>query len=217
FDWPGDNVLTVPVINEAVQCYSLADNSTVFEVERSDNGLNINLTGDAVNEIASVIVLDIKGAPEVTNQQILQDENGGFVLKPEESDLENRSYITTDHAKLLRGENLSYITWKSTRTWMEWPVEVEKAVYCDVYATVAVPEPGNKLLIQFGDESMEFDLPETAGLSDFQEVKLGSLDLPAGTTKIIIKGNGDNWQEFYFSKIELRPASEVLMQRYIIR
>lgn len=209
FDWPGDNVLTVPVINDAVQCYSLADNSKVFEVEKSDNGLKINLGGGAINDIASVIVLDIKGDPDVTNQKILQDEMGGLVLKPENSDLENRSYITTDHAKFIRGENQSYITWKSTRTWMEWPVEVEKAVYYDVFATIAVPAPGNKLLIQFGDESMEFDLPETGGLNDFQEVKLGSLELPAGTSKIIVKGAGENWQEYYFSKIELRPGPEL--------
>jgi alpha-L-fucosidase len=217
FDWPKDNILHVPVNNEVVACYSMADSENSFDALLKDGVIDVQLKGTAPNEIASVIVLDIEGTPDVTNQVILQDDDGSLTLMPEDSDLENRSYLTTDHAKLIREDDLSYITWKSTRTWMEWPVDISKAVYCDVEATFASSGPGNKLLIQIGDETSEFDLPDTGGLDQFQTLSLGKLDLPAGTYKISVKGISDDWKEYYFSKIYLRPGSEIAKQRMIVK
>ena len=208
FDWPSDNILMVPVLNEVAQCFLLADKSIKYDVSSGDKGLNISLIGDVSDEIASVIVLDIKGSPKVTNQTIVQDEEGKITLNPDECDLENRSYVTTEHAKLKRTSDRSYLTWKSTRTWMEWPVDIKQAVNCDVMATIASAVAGNQLIIQMGDETVKFDLPETGGLAEFKEVKLGTIDLPVGDYKIMVKGASDNWQECYFSKIELKPTSE---------
>jgi hypothetical protein len=64
------------------------------------------------------------------------------------------------------------------------------------------------MIIQIGDEKHKFDLPEIGGLTYFKEVKLGTIDLPLGEYKIMVKGASDNWQEYYFSKIELKPTSE---------
>jgi alpha-L-fucosidase len=206
FDWPEDKYLFVPVNNEAIQCYSLSGNKEMYEVEKAEEGLVVRLTGEAADEISSVIVLDIKGSPDVPNQNITPNETGDLILNPEQSDLENRGYVSSNHAKLIRDTELSYITWKETRTWMEWPIEIGADKVFDIYVTIATTSADNKIIIEVGEEKKEFQLPDTKGLDSFQEVKLGTISIPGGTSTLTIKGNKDNWQECYISNIELRPS-----------
>lgn len=206
FDWPEDKKLYIPVNNEAVQCYSLAGKNQIFEVEKTDEGLLVRLTGEAPDEISSVVVLDIKGSPDVPNQNITQNENGALILKPEESNLENRGYVSTNHAKLIRDEELSYITWKETRTWMEWPLAITADNVFDIYVTIATTSADNKIIIEVGEQKAEFQLPDTKGLGNFKKSKIGSIKIQKGTSTLVVKGNKDKWQECYMSNIELRPV-----------
>jgi alpha-L-fucosidase len=206
FDWPEDKILLVPVKNEVVQCYALSDNEAKFDVEKTEEGLVVRLEGEATDEISSVVVLDIRGSPDVPNQNITQDETGALILSPEQSDLENRGYVSSNHAKLIRGTEFSYITWKETRTWMEWPIEIAADTVFDVYVRVATISADNRIIIEVGEEKKEFQLPDTNGLDSFQEVKLGTINIPGGTSTLTVKGNKEEWQECYMSNIELRPA-----------
>jgi alpha-L-fucosidase len=206
FDWPEDKLLFVPVNNEAIQCYSLSGNKEMFEVEKAEAGLVVRLTGEATDEISSVVVLDIKGSPDVPNQNITQNETGALILSPEQSDLENRGYVSSNHAKLIRDTELSYITWKETRTWMEWPLEIGADIVFDIYVTIATTSADNKIIIAVGEEKKAFQLPDTKGLDSFQEVRIGTINIPGGTSTLTVKGDGDKWQECYLSNIELRPA-----------
>jgi alpha-L-fucosidase len=206
FDWPEDKLLFVPVNNEAIQCYSLSGNKEMYGVEKTEEGLVVRLTGKAADEISSVVVLDIKGSPDIPNQNIIQNETGALILNPEQSDLENRGYVSSNHAKLIRDTELSYITWKETRTWMEWPIEISADKVFDIYVTIATTSADNKIIIEVGEEKKEFQLPDTKGLDSFQEVKLGTISIPGGTSTLTVKANENNWQECYMSNIELRPA-----------
>jgi len=206
FDWPEDKYLFVPVNNQAVQCYSLSGNEEMFEVEKAEEGLVVRLTGEAADEISTVVVLDIKGSPDVPNQNITQNETGALILSPEQSDLENRGYVSSNHAKLIRDTELSYITWKETRTWMEWPLEISADNVFDIYVTIATTSADNRIIIEVGEEKKEFQLPDTKGLDSFQEVRIGTINIPGGTSTLTVKGDKDKWQECYISNIELRPA-----------
>ncbi len=73
FSWPDDHKLYVPVNNEVVKCCSLSDENKVFKVEKVEEGLLVRLAGEAPDKISSVIVLDIKGSPEVPNQNISEN------------------------------------------------------------------------------------------------------------------------------------------------
>jgi len=206
FDWPKDGKLYIPVNNEAIQCYSLSDESQIFEVEKTKKGLLVRLTGEAPDEFSSVIVLDIKGSPDVPNQNISSNEIGELTLKPEESDLENRGYVATNHAELVRDKELSYITWKETRSWMEWPVEIGEAKEFDMYITLASDTPDNMIIIEIGKEEIEFELPDTKGLDNFIRSKIGSVLIPAGISTIKVKARSKKWQEVNFGDIEFIPA-----------
>ncbi|HCC71441.1 MAG TPA: hypothetical protein DEQ09_09880 [Bacteroidales bacterium] len=206
FDWPGDNILRIPVLNDPVQCFSLSDKESVFKNEKSNNSLLIELEGEAPNEICSVIVLDIKGEPQVPDQNIKINDDGVLLLTPEESNLENRGYISSNHAKLVRNNELSYITWKETNTWMEWPVEIDQQKAFDVFAVVATASSGNKLIVEVGEDKNIFMLPETGGLDSFEKIKIGTISLPTGISTLRLKGEKEEWQQCYMSNLELAPV-----------
>ncbi len=206
FDWPEDKKLVIPVKNEVIQCYALAVSEQKYETEQNEEGLLVKLAGKAPDEISSVIVLDIKGSPLVPNQNLIQDENGMLLLTPEAGDLENRGYVSSNHAKLIRKKTFSYITWKETRTWMEWPVELSGEQSFDVYANVATASPDNHVIFEADTVEYKFQLPDTEGLGNFSLVRLGGISLPGGSVMFKVKGEKQNWQECYLGNIELRPA-----------
>jgi len=206
FDWPEDQILLVPVNNKAVQCYALSGNQEKYDVEQTEEGLEVRLTGAAADEISSVVVLDIKGSPDVPNQNITQNEAGALILNPEQSDLENRGYVSSTHAKLIRAPEFSYITWKEIRTWMAWPIEIGSDAVFDVFVTVATTSADNRIIVEVGEEKAVYPLPDTNGLDSFQRVRIGGINIPGGASILTVKGEGDNWQECYMSNIELRPA-----------
>jgi hypothetical protein len=89
---------------------------------------------------------------------------------------------------------------------MEWPIEISAEKVFDIYVTIATTSADNNIIIEVGEVKEEFQLPNTKGLDSFQEVKLGTISIPGGTSTLTVKGNKDNWQECYMSNIELRPA-----------
>ena len=176
----------------------------MFEVEKAEKGLLVRLTGEAPPPISSVVVLDIKGSPDVPNQNITQNKNGVLILRPEDCDLENRGYNSINHAELIRNKELSYITWKETRTWMEWPVEITDDNVFYIYATVATGSEDNKIIIEAGEQKAEFQLPNTNGLGNFKKIKIGTIKISKGISILTVKGDKDKWQECYISNIEFR-------------
>ena len=120
-----------------------------------------------------MIVLDIQGSPLVPNQNITPNEDGALLLKTDEGDLENRGYLSSNHAELIRDQALSYITWKEIRTWMEWPVELPAEQAFEVYARIATKSSDNKIVIEAGGEKAVFNLPDTGGLENFKVAKIG--------------------------------------------
>ncbi|QDU54227.1 Alpha-L-fucosidase [Aeoliella mucimassa] len=61
FDWPADGKLVVPFAAEVTSCKLLAAPQRTFETNATPKGLELMLTGDAENSIASVVELTIDG------------------------------------------------------------------------------------------------------------------------------------------------------------
>jgi alpha-L-fucosidase len=65
FEWPADGKLTIPVTNQVTKASLLAEPGRALTVTASDQGMVIQLPPAAPDAVASVIALDIKGAPQV--------------------------------------------------------------------------------------------------------------------------------------------------------
>ena len=65
FDWPKDGKLSIPVLNKVNKAWLLADPGKSLQVEKSASKNTISLVGNAPDQIASVVVVELNGAPEV--------------------------------------------------------------------------------------------------------------------------------------------------------
>jgi alpha-L-fucosidase len=63
FSWPADGKLVVPMSNAATSAFLLADPGTKLQTSSSDSGLAVTLPAKAPDAIASVLEIDIDGAP----------------------------------------------------------------------------------------------------------------------------------------------------------
>jgi alpha-L-fucosidase len=64
FKWPVDGKLVVPMTNAATSACLLADPGTKLQTASSDSGLAVTLPAKAPDAIASVLEIDIVGAPQ---------------------------------------------------------------------------------------------------------------------------------------------------------
>jgi alpha-L-fucosidase len=81
FDWPARGKLAVPgIFNQPRQCYLLSDpENKSLEVKREEDALVISVPSEAPDPVNSVVVLDIKGKPDVNNPPTITAEQNIFI------------------------------------------------------------------------------------------------------------------------------------------
>ncbi|MBN2000375.1 alpha-L-fucosidase [candidate division KSB1 bacterium] len=81
FDWPADGRLVVPgLYNEPQKAFLLADkDKSPLKVERQQAALVVSLTGETPDAINSVVVLDIKDQPDVSDPPVITAESDIFI------------------------------------------------------------------------------------------------------------------------------------------
>jgi alpha-L-fucosidase len=65
FEWPKDGKISLPVLNTITKAYLLADPGKSLKIEKSKTKNTIRLVGNAPDQIASVVVVELNGTPEV--------------------------------------------------------------------------------------------------------------------------------------------------------
>jgi alpha-L-fucosidase len=65
FEWPNDGKISVPLQNKITKAYLLSDPKKQLRVEKSKTKNSITLTGNAPDQIASVVVVELNSAPDV--------------------------------------------------------------------------------------------------------------------------------------------------------
>lgn len=65
FDWPSNKKLVVPFSNKVIRAYLLADKNTNLKITNTGGNNIIELPNYAPDKIASVVVLEFQGAPDV--------------------------------------------------------------------------------------------------------------------------------------------------------
>ena len=65
YTWPKDGTLAVPLKNKVTNAYLLADREKSLTTAAGDGGVKITVPATAPDAVASVVVLEIEGAPEV--------------------------------------------------------------------------------------------------------------------------------------------------------
>ena len=178
FDWPKNGVLVVPVLNKPKKTHLLSDESAALETGADDIGrLRIKLPEKAADPIATVIVLELDGDPDVVSsgKMISPAADGSLTFLAIDAE------VIARRAKLERkGENPHNIGyWTDVRDYVQWGVILDKpGRYEIVLEYSAAPNSGgSRYTVEVLGQSIESKIEPTASFLDFKMITLGAVEV----------------------------------------
>jgi alpha-L-fucosidase len=183
FNWPKGKLFVPGLKNRVTKAYLLADASKKpLAVATAEDGVNVEVSGKAPNAIASVVVLEIEGAPNVADYAIHPAADGKYSLNAADVDL---------HGEQLRYQESKGIGnigwWTNPKEWLSWDIFVKTpgkyAVSID-YAC-ASDAVDSDYIVALGNQKVAGHIDSTGDWDTFKTQKLGTLTLTAGGPQTI--------------------------------
>lgn len=202
FDWPGDGRLVVPGLkNDVARAWLLADpDRKELAVTATPDAKVVSVPAVAPDQIDSVVVLRVRGQPEVTATITGQRPDGSVHLDAAEATLHgNTLRYEPDSSKRCIGY------WTDANDWVEWEFHISRPGKFTAVVETAAQSEGAKLTIEVGSAKLSFDVPRTGDYSRFQQSALGPIELAAGTTRLTVRPVGTGWTPVNLRSIVLKP------------
>ena len=188
FEWPANGKLEIAgLTNKVEKAYLLADKKAGLAVsQESEENIVITLPEKALDPIDTVVVLEIKGEPDVAPQGMLkQSKDGSVILKASDA---------TVHGSTARYEsgggkdNIGY--WTNPQDYVTWEFKVNKPGSFTVEMTFAC-SPGNggsEYSVSVAEQELNGTIRETGSWTDFVSEKLGTVKISkAGVYTLTVK------------------------------
>lgn len=185
FDWPKNGALVVPITNKVSKAYLLADRQAAIACVSGPDGASIKVPAKAPDAIASVVVVEIEGTPQVIAQSLKQAADGSITLKPAEADLHGALRVEQKAGGV---DNIGY--WTNAREYASWDVQVSTPGTFEVELSYACDpsSDGSEYNIVIGEQKLVGTVKATKGWEDFATVKVGSIKVEkAGPVTIAVK------------------------------
>jgi len=202
FDWPADGKIIVPMTNTITRAYLLTAPAKLLPVTGTKSGQAIALPAAAPDKIASVVVAEIAGEPDVIVppvQPIVQAADGSLKLPATEAILHGDLKLEARH----KSQNIGY--WVNPADWIEWPIEITRPGKFTVAGEMAAVASGS-FEIHIGDQKLTAKSPKTGDYGKFQKAELGQIKLPAGKASLVIKPVRGSWQPFNLATLTIAPV-----------
>jgi alpha-L-fucosidase len=188
FQWPKDGKLRVPGLKNLVHSTKLlADPLAKIEYKREGDDIVLSVPPVAPHEAASVIELQLDGAPVVTPFRIQADDKGVYRLGAESSEIE------TEFEQRAKKENLLghvYLTrWSRSKDVPYWVINVPKDGRYKVeitYGAGAAGE-GTPYTIEAGGAIASGTVSRTANPLVFRNYLVGNIPLKAGDQTVKVR------------------------------
>ncbi len=155
FDGQENAKIHIPILNKVVRCRMMSEEEKALKASCGGDGITLHLQGDASNELISVIVLDIRGIPQVVVEPVVVDADNPFEI-PMDIPMVlngvggNNEYKISGKKKTVKPE----VKGSGNPGW-KWYLEVEKAGEYDVELKVYFSTDDEEYRIMAGDEKIE--------------------------------------------------------------
>ncbi len=161
FDWPKGDLVVPGLKNRVTRAYLLADAArSPLPVKTVQGGVAVTLPSQAPDDVASVVVLEIEGAPDIDVLPIAEAADGSVTLKAADADIQ--------------GERIKYETrrgqgnigaWSRAKDYVSWDFAVKHPGTFEVEATYACDRKsaGSKFNVQVGDQKLSSEVEDTGG------------------------------------------------------
>jgi alpha-L-fucosidase len=189
FQWPASGQLRVPGLKNTVKSAKLlGDPSASLKTRRDGDDILVTLPAHAPDPVASVVVLQLGGAPVVTPFSIRPDEKGTFWLGAESAEIESNLGQRAKKENLLGHVFLT--RWSRAEDVPAWVIDVPKAARYQVDMSYGTSGGGvgTGFTLSAGDATVSGKVERSAS-SDlvFHNHAIGTLELKPGEQTLKLK------------------------------
>jgi alpha-L-fucosidase len=209
FEWPEDSQLRVEGLrNEVSGAYFLADYQLPIEVRKSATGIVLHLPDQALDPISTVIVLKVKGELDVERILPTQTAEGAITLTVDDANIHNPGY--GGRLKIRQDSNsASHLEgWTDFRSHVDWVIEIDRPGKFAIYADVAAGERSGFSLRANTANEKPFTVNPTGDPERYQPQLIGTMDLPEGESKIVMRPQEPSWRPITLRSLTLRLLTD---------
>ncbi len=176
FQWPKGDLAVPGLKNKVEKAYLLADASrAALQATQTEEGVLLKVPEKAPDAIASVVVLEIVGEPEVAAAGTTQAADGTLTLAATEAVVHGRTarYESGDGK-----DNIGF--WTNPKDFVTWDAAVKKMGTFEVEITYACQDgaAGSDYTVSVLDQELKGRVEATGAWNRFVTKKLGTLRLP---------------------------------------
>jgi len=206
FDWPSDGQLLVPLASEVKKAYLLTAKAKRLEVKSVPEGKVVFVPAVSPTPHAGVLVIEIKGKPEVLMTGLRQAVDGTVTLKAADAELMGRTINLETRDGVA---NIGF--WTDAKDYVQWPVTIIKPGTFEVEANFACDpgSDGSECALIIGDQQLSATVVATHGWGDFVTAIVGQIDVPrAGLVNVLVKATRKQGQAVVnLRSLLLKPAN----------
>ncbi len=212
FSWPGDGVLRMPGLkNELRSAYALADPSRKLALHHADGNVAITLPAKPLDELDTVIVLQLDGPPRVDPPVITQDTESPF-------ELDCQPAVTTGKAvkRFNRDGKFHIAKWTGPEDTITWHLLVSQAGAYQVRIRYSARKEsgGARFQVTIGAQTLTAAVVETGEGYQYGTFDLGAVRLPkAGAYTVQIKPATESGHNLmFFQRLDLIPEGPLMVE-----
>lgn len=190
FQWPKDGQLRVPGLKNLVLNAHLMGGKDKLATRRDSDDILVSLPPLAPDEVASVVVLELDGAPQVTPYYLRPEKDGAISAGVESSEIETRFEQRAKKENILGHVYLSH--WTRADDVPTWNLRVPKAGRYKVAVSYASPKgsEGVEYAVVAGKSQVTGKVKNTDGDLVFKRFDVGEMNLSAGDQLLQVKPTG---------------------------
>jgi alpha-L-fucosidase len=174
YDWPKDDSLTIPgLVTPIRSARILGGRRGALKVTGAPRKWTVHLDGEHLLEHATVLRLDLVGAPEV-DTSIRSDQTGSYSLLPHQATLTGGGIRVEE---IGGGENIGY--WSDSSDHAAWQLKLKPGKYSvDILFAVEAGSEGSTVSVSWGEQRLGVTLSEATGAWDsYQRLPLGFINV----------------------------------------
>ena len=203
--WPKDGKLFVPLANKVTKAYLLTKPGTTLTTTTDANGVIVHVDGPAPDPVATEVVLDIDGTPELKGNNVIT-----LSLSDAKLNVSNEKQGGYPHLKV-GGTHAPYHLgpWFYDKDYAYWTAPVTQPGKFSVtmqYSLIAGPK-GSTLSFSAGDQTLNIPIRSTSHWFRYRTAVVGNIDVTqAGNVQFTLKGQkGDGPQVANIRSIVMTP------------
>ncbi len=205
YNWPSDGKLLIPGLTNDITSATLLANGAILKSTKQNNSIGIDVPKSPLDEIATVIRLELKGPIQLVPYIPSAEKDGSILLYPAFAQLKapkkgSKIAIESDGGD----QNLGY--WTNPSASASWQVQVDKKGTYQVTAQVATQSNANAIKFSLGDRTLKTQLPNTGDYGSYKTVALGTLLIDkVGVNTFTLTADPNGWDAVNVRKIILKP------------